>query len=208
MELTAFEKKLLLNSEHLPTKYWAPAEKAYSEGNRYYHNWNHALLVLCRVNNVLPQSLQFSLAALYHDAVYVVGETTNEAKSAQLMLAVFEAFPEISEDTLAYASNLITLTAKHGLLESSDVTEWQALFLDCDMVGLAEPLWETALEHEHNIRNEFFHVYTNEQVCLGRNAFLKKLLDKKSIFLSDYFKVRYETQARDNIHRVISSFGY
>ena len=205
MEFTEFEQQKIFSHCRLPHRYWRPAEAAYAIGTRYYHTWQHALSVLCWANNTLPRALEFSLGALYHDAVYDVrsGSPDNERLSAQLMVTKLSGFPEISDEVLSAASELIMLTSQHGKIESGDVSERQAIFLDCDMASFADPRWEVQLQTEFRIQGELLHKYTKAEIGLGRADFLRKLLYKKSLFLSDHFRSKYETQARENIWRLL-----
>jgi len=212
MEFTKFEEKRILEQSMLSERVIGIARAAYASEGRYYHNWQHALNVLSWVNNLPISSPQFTIAAMFHDAIYThKGSPSNEAQSANLVSKTFfDDVQDVSEDTISCdtilcANELIMLTARHGKLESSDVSEWSALFLDCDMASFGENRWEIVSWNEENIQQELFLQYSKELVKVGRMNFLQGLLSKKSVFLSDYFKIRYESQARENIHRLIQN---
>lgn len=184
----------------------------YNEPHRHYHAWHHALSTISwvthvcenwitpRHDNYSPQDL--TLAALYHDAVYdAAGSPSNEERSIRFMKD--SLVDEFEPDGLDSVERLIMLTAKHGKLETQDVSAVEALFLDCDIASFGEARWEIVLWNENNIQAEYLTRYTREQVQAGRKAFLTGFLAKQSIFLSTYFQDLFESQARRNIQRLI-----
>lgn len=213
------EQEILSNSgltAHLPTEALLAVKRQYQEPHRHYHDWQHALSVIGWVNYCVRTplayytSLEFALAALYHDAVYdpKSGSPTNELASIDFMKvqikgSVLDQYP----GSLERVEKLIGLTAKHGKLSSRDVTLDEALFLDCDMASFGERRWETVLWNEVNIQAEYLSLYTPEQVKIGRRHFLTGLLNKESVFLSQHFQDLYESQAHHNIRRVLATLN-
>ena len=182
----------------------------YNQGGRYYHDWQHALSVLSWVNHVcdvFPETalapfthFDLRLAALFHDVIYdTQGSPSNEERSAALLTKLVDG----SYRGIGPAEEIILATAKHGKLESKDVPLATALFMDCDIASFGEMRWEIAVWNDQNITMELLQRYTPEQVATGRKAFLGGMLAKNSIFLSDHFRVRFESQARLNIQNLI-----
>ena len=59
-------------------------------------------------------------------------------------------------------------------------------------------------EYEQNIRREYSWV-PEDQFRQGRSAILQMFLDRDSIYLTDFFKGKYESQARENLQRSIDA---
>ncbi len=185
----------------------------YHEPHRSYHNWDHALTVLERVTAIVEASGvadgTMPIAALYHDAVYVVGATDNERLSCDAFCddnvreAWFRTTLEGGEHLASRVCRYILATAQHAKLEREDVPIDTGLFLDCDMLGFAEPDWDGFVAQDDRVVLELCTRYNTDEVTTGRKAFLQGLLDKRSIFLSEYF-ASHEVQARANIERLLA----
>lgn len=217
MKFTPFEEEQILQRSGLMPRVISAdimdnLRKRYDDGTRYYHTWDHALSVLAWSNHVFdvcqrretsPYVLEdFAVASLFHDVVYTSeGAPKNEEASVRVMKGWLQI------DT-KYAASLILATAKHGQLESDDVPLAVQLFLDCDIASLGEPRWEVVLWNEENIVAEYRQWHSAEQVTEGRRAFLKKMLTKRTIFLSEYFQdLGFERYARRNIKRLLQELG-
>jgi len=178
---------------------------------RYYHTWDHALATLSWVNWVNESVPAYAMApfsrsdlcvaALYHDAVYTAqGSPGNEKASADLLEKQCHGKIAIERPR-----ELIMLTAEHGKIEANDdrLCDASRLFLDCDIASFGEPRWDIFLATNDDIEAELLAHHEEDVVKEGRLKFLKMMLNKESIFLSDHFQVRYEVQARYNIRRLI-----
>jgi predicted metal-dependent HD superfamily phosphohydrolase len=74
------------------------------------------------------------------------------------------------------------------------------LIADLDLVSLALS-WDDFRANTEKIRQEYSSVPT-EIFHEKQKAFLKKLIEvKPSIYLTDFFREKYETQAKENIER-------
>ena len=185
----------------LPAELEAQLRAAYAEPPRAYHNFEHVGEVLEQMATVTrwedEQSVAF--AVLFHDAVYVAGRSDNEQRSAQLAAALLpKAFPAAN---LRRIDELILLTAKHGRLEAKDVDPEAALFLDCDMaiLGAAAERYDM---YERQIASEYAAI-PEELYRAGRASFLRGLLAKPRLYLSEEFYGRLEERARENIRRAL-----
>jgi predicted metal-dependent HD superfamily phosphohydrolase len=196
----------------LPPSMLSELEGAYAAPPRAYHNFGHVQEVLHRFAETTEgpgwtQPAEVYLAVLYHDAVYEAGRKDNEALSAELAMAqIGKWLPEQGIDTLRVAE-LINLTAGHGQWSPKDFGEDgfsldARHFLDCDMAILgAEPNVFDA--YDAGIAEEYRGLVPAFLFKLNRKRFLKGLLARDRIYLSDWFHQRYEASARDNLRRAI-----
>lgn len=197
----------------LPTPMLSELEAAYATPQRAYHNFGHVQEVLHRFAEVTAgpgwtQPAEVYLAVLYHDAIYEAGRKDNEARSADLAMAgIAHWLPEQGVDTLRVAE-LIDLTARHGRLSPADFGEDgfsldARHFLDCDMAILgAEPAVFDA--YDAGIAEEYRGHLPGFLFRLNRKRFLKGLLARDRIYLSDWFHQRYDAPARANLRRAIA----
>ena len=187
-------------------------EAAYASPPRAYHDFMHVREVLHHYADVAvgpgwTQPVEVYLAVLYHDAIYQPGRKDNEALSARFaMEQAAQWLPEHGIDLLRVAE-LINLTARHGQFSPADFGEdGFALdarhFLDCDMAILgAEPRAFDA--YDRGIAEEYRGHIPGFLFRLNRKRFLKGLLARERIYLSDWFHQRYDAQARANLRRAI-----
>jgi len=196
----------------LPTLMLSELEAAYATPPRAYHNFGHVQEVLHRFAEVTAgpgwtQPSEVYLAVLYHDAIYEAGRKDNEARSADLAMAQIEKWlPERGIDTLRVAE-LINLTARHGQFSPVDFgADGFSLdtrhFLDCDMaiLGAAPDVFDA---YDAGIAEEYRGHVPGFLFRLNRKRFLKGLLARERIYLSDWFHQRYDASARANLRRAI-----
>jgi predicted metal-dependent HD superfamily phosphohydrolase len=192
----------------LPDAQLAALQSAYATPPRAYHNFTHVEEVLRHYQDVADgpgweQPEEVRLAVLYHDAIYEAGRKDNEARSAQLAVEhIGRWWPQHGIDA-ARVAELINLTARHGSLQPRDVDRDAALFLDCDMAILAaDPAVFAA--YDRGIAAEYRGHVPAWLFKLNRRRFLKALLGKERIFLSDWFHQRLDAQARINLRRAVT----
>ena len=194
----------------LPTALLSALEAAYATPRRTYHDFQHVQEVLRHFAEVSAgpgwaQPAEVYLAALYHDAIHEAGRKDNESRSAALAMAqIAQWLPESGIDALRVAE-LINLTARHGQLSLADFgDDGFALdarhFLDCDMAILgADPAIFDA--YDRGIEEEYRGHVPGFLFRLNRKRFLKGLLARERIFLSEFFHQRYDAAARANLKR-------
>lgn len=192
----------------LPQEQLDALQAAYASPPRAYHNFQHVQEVLRHYHEVAAapgwrQPAEVGLAVLYHDAIYEAGRRDNETRSAELAVAhVARWWPTAGIDAQRVV-DLIELTARHGTLQPADVDDEAALFLDCDMAILgAEPALFDA--YDRGIAAEYRGHVPAWLFKLNRRRFLKALLARPRIYLSDFFHQRYDTQARRNLRRAVT----
>ena len=185
----------------------AIAARAYEAEGRAYHDSTHLDEVLARYEEVArdvgwTQAREVYVALLFHDAVYVPGQTDNEARSADMAADAIER-EGIEGIDIARVRELILLTARHGKLEAVALDADAALVLDCDMAILGAEA-ERYDAYERAIRTEYAAV-PDEMFDMGRRRFLSSVLAGRRIYLSEYFFGRLEGRARANLTRVLGA---
>jgi predicted metal-dependent HD superfamily phosphohydrolase len=197
----------------LPPGQQASLEAAYAVPPRAYHDFHHVGEVLRHYQEVAAgpgwtQPREVALAVLYHDAIYEPGRSENEARSAQFAVEQIARWqPEAGIDARRVA-HLIELTARHGQFVPADFDGDPApddvrLFLDCDMAILgAEPAVFDA--YDRGIAAEYRGTLPAWLFRLNRRRFLKALLARERVFLSDFFHARLDAQARANLRRAVN----
>ena len=192
----------------LPADQRTALAQAYATPPRAYHNAGHVHEVLRHYADVAAgpgwtQPREVALAVLYHDAIYEAGRSDNEARSAGLAREhIARWLPDAGIDADRVAQ-LIEWTARHGRLDPSEVDAEAALFLDCDMAILgAEP--EAFDAYDRAIAAEYRGRVPAWLYRLNRRRFLKGLLGRGRIYLSDFFHDRFDLQARRNLRRAVT----
>jgi predicted metal-dependent HD superfamily phosphohydrolase len=192
----------------LPDAQWTALEAAYATPPRAYHNFSHVRAVLAHYDEVATgpgwtQPPEAWLAVLYHDAIYEPGRKDNEARSAQLAREHIAQWPPDAGIDADRVAALIELTARHGMLAPAEVDRDAALFLDCDMAILGAPP-EVFDAYDRGIAAEYRGQVPGWMYRLNRRRFLKALLGRERIFLSDFFHERLDAQARRNLRRAVT----
>ncbi|HEY0502176.1 MAG TPA: hypothetical protein VGD42_01670 [Lysobacter sp.] len=181
---------------------------AYSTPPRAYHNFAHVEEVLRRYDEAASgpgwrQPVEVALAVLYHDAIYEAGRKDNEARSADLAVEHIARWMPAAGVDARRVAELIVLTARHGTFSPGDVDDDAALFLDCDMAILgAEPAVFDA--YDRGIAAEYRGHVPGWLFKINRRRFLKALLARERIYLSEFFHARLDVQARRNLRRAVT----
>jgi predicted metal-dependent HD superfamily phosphohydrolase len=192
----------------LPREQLAALEAAYATPPRAYHNFSHVEEVLRHYAEVAEgpgwtRPVEAGLAVLYHDAIYEPGRKDNEARSAELAVEHIGRWLSGRDIDTSRVAELINLTARHGSLVPVDVDRDAALFLDCDMAIVAADAAAFAA-YDRGITAEYRGHVPPWLFKLNRRRFLKGLLAKERIFLSDWFHERLDAQARINLRRAVT----
>ena len=188
----------------LPAALWDRLVAAHAIPPRHYHSFAHVQQVAHTFRQVpgWSQPREVFIAILFHDAVYEAGRPDNESRSAAMATSAIEAWSlDVDAARVAYLSGL---TARHGRIQPGEVDDDAALFLDCDMaiLGSDPASYDT---YEVGIAAEYRPVF-GDAYTAGRQAFLQRLLTRP-IYLSTWFRDRYEEAARGNLMRSLSGIG-
>lgn len=174
-------------------------KSAYSAKGRYYHNLQHIEFGLERIkeaNKVIDFPNALELAWFYHDFVYNPNAKDNEEKSAEYCRNVCEG-KKLRKDFIERIERLIIAT-KH-LFVPRENDEKLIVDIDLSIFGQKEKIFD---EYESNIRKEYSFV-RDEDFRKGRKEILERFLNRDSIYLTDFFRRKYEKRARENLERSI-----
>ena len=203
-----------MNSDITPTELntlWQDIAIRYNESQRAYHTLQHIQQLFVQFEQSqkhLHKPNIIALALYYHDVIYVPTRSDNELKSAEYAIEVLGHY--LDADQCQHIYDLIMMTASHQLdgltdneLVDSDKRSDAAYLLDMDL-SILGTLWPQYEQYAQAVRQEYLHVPMADY-CVGRTKVLKELLAHPKLYLTDYYYVQLEAQARDNIQREINS---
>ena len=174
--------------------------KIYGYSDRAYHNQDHIDSMLAKLEesrHIAEHPDRLTLVIWFHDAVYDPKRNDNELKSAELWSLKMRSY--LDEEPVQWGSRAILATIDHWPNFDSDIQ----LLLDLDLAALGA-LWEVFQKDSQNIRQEYKHI-PDDLFLAGRKEFLKKLLERKRIYGTDYWHERLENKARENIERTLDA---
>lgn len=184
-------------NQDLIARLWKEIETKYTEKGRYYHDLLHLGRMFEELEAIKDSISNFSLVSFsvfYHDVIYDATSKSNEEKSASTAKKRLTELGLSKEET-AIVSNQILATKSHQNSENSDIN----FLLDADLSVLGKN-WETYLDYTQKIRKEY-SIYPDFLYKPGRKKVLRHFLELESIFKTDYFKRKYEVQAKENIEK-------
>lgn len=194
--------------------------QAWEQPHRAYHHSGHLSQMLTDLDRLYAHHSQAGstplaliLAEWFHDAVYEGAPGEDERRSEQLASASLKPLVTaglLTEQEQQMVSLLVHATATHELPESADLpagyepTDIQ-LFLDADMAILAA---DSARYRRYlrGVRSEYSH-FDNEAFRTGRTTFLRSILGRERIFLSEEAFKLWEEPARANLRAELSEWG-
>lgn len=192
--------------------------QAWEQPHRAYHHSGHLSQMLTDLDRLYAYRTQGStplalvLAAWFHDAVYEGAPGEDERRSEQLAGTSLEplvAAGLLSTDELQMVSLLVRATATHELPESAElpagyeVTDIE-FFLDADMAILAADSVRYR-RYLHGVRSEYSH-FDDEAFRTGRTTFLRSVLGRERIFLSEEALTLWEEPAQANLRAELSEW--
>ncbi|WP_049358385.1 DUF4031 domain-containing protein [Rothia mucilaginosa] len=193
--------------------------QAWEQPHRAYHHSGHLSQMLTDLDRLYAYRTQGStplalvLAAWFHDAVYEGAPGEDERRSEQLANISLEPLVTaglLSGDELQMVSLLVRATATHKLPESADLPAGYEpadiqFFLDADMAILAA---DSARYRRYlrGVRSEYSH-FDDEAFRAGRMTFLRLILGRKRIFLSEEGLQLWEEPARANLSAELSEWA-
>jgi len=183
----------------LADEYWKEIKEHYSDKSRYYHNLDHIASMIFELETVKSEiedwnSVLFSI--FYHDIIYKSSANDNEEKSAEI------AKNRLQKINLSYTQinkiyNQILATKKHQLSADSETN----YLLDADLSILGKS-WNEYENYTKQIRKEY-SIYPDFMYNPGRKKVLEHFLTFSNIYKTDFFRTKYEFQARKNILKEI-----
>jgi predicted metal-dependent HD superfamily phosphohydrolase len=173
---------------------------AWSGGERHYHGLRHlrdCLQQLDQMTEPVPDRNLVEAALWFHDAVYDPHRTDNEVRSAEWAR---EGLTRLGIDpaVAAEVARLVMLTAHR---RPPDDPAGQ-LVTDIDLAMLGRPAAEFDA-YDAAIRAEFAWV-PEDEYRTRRGALLAGLLAREPLYLTPWFRARYEVAARDNLRRCLA----
>ena len=175
----------------------------YGEPHRRYHTMTHIEDCLAQVTASTDFSDQqrrlMEVAIWFHDAVYDATRHDNEAESARLAVERLRA-EGANQTFIDEVSRLIMLTAGHSV-EPDDAIGARLVSIDLSILGAEPERYDT---YAAAIRHEYGHV-PEPLYRDGRAAILSRFLESEPLFADPILARRYETQARANLAREITS---
>lgn len=171
----------------------------YNAPERYYHNTSHikkCLVELDACAHLVTDKNALELALFYHDAIYMPGSDSNEELSAELAARDcidFKLPPEFTEKV----EHLILMTT-HDCIPDTDDGKYM-IDIDLSILGAAPEEFDA---YEQNIAGEYAFV-DKQEYKKGRCRVLNNFLNRSFIYFSDYYRDKYEKQARANLVRSI-----
>ncbi|MBB4805841.1 putative metal-dependent HD superfamily phosphohydrolase [Chryseobacterium defluvii] len=187
---------LLLSEDHdLFEALWQEIEKKYSAKSRFYHNLTHLesmFYELDAVRDWISNFTPISFSVFYHDVIYDSTSKSNEEKSADFAVERLKKL-RLNEEAIRNISVQILATKKHQKSNDDDIN----YLLDADLSVLGKDP-ATYLEYTQKIRKEY-SIYPDLLYKPGRKKVLQHFLELESIFKTEYFKMKYEKQAKENL---------
>ena len=192
--------------------------QAWEQPHRAYHHSGHLSQMLTDLDRLYAYRTQGStplalvLAAWFHDAVYEGAPGEDERRSEQLANTSLEPLVTaglLTGHELQMVSLLVRATATHELPESADLPAGYEpadiqFFLDADMAILAA---DSARYRRYlrGVRSEYSH-FDDEAFRAGRTTFLRSILGRERIFLSEEGLQLWEEPARANLQAELSEW--
>ncbi|MFN8441495.1 MAG: hypothetical protein U0175_12020 [Caldilineaceae bacterium] len=174
----------------------------YSTPDRAYHNLAHIEACLTEfeaVKSLASDPVALQAAIWFHDVIYDPRSHDNEERSADFAAEQLRSLG-MDEAQLEQVKQLI-LATKHDRSVIGDAT----MLVDIDLSILGKPAEEFD-RYDAAIRQEYQWV-AEDAYRVGRAKVLQKFLDRPSIYQTDYFRIRYEAQARINLQRAIKQLN-
>lgn len=174
----------------------------YAEPGRQYHTIDHVRHCLGQsrlVTELLPDASTLNLAIWFHDAVYELQAADNESRSAELFREL--ASPVMTAPRVDDVERLVLVTQAGQLPRRTD----EAFMVDIDLSSFGLP-WEPFLADSLAVRAERPHL-TDGQYAAQQSRFLNGLLQRDAVFVTDFFRERYEDVARSNIRRYLETIA-
>ncbi len=192
--------------------------QAWEQPHRAYHHSGHLSQMLTDLDRLYAHRAQGSaplasiLAAWFHDAVYEGAPGEDERRSEQLAGTSLEPLVTaglLTEHELQMVRLLVGATATHELPKSADLPAGYEpadiqFFLDADMAILAaEPA--RYRRYLRGVRSEYSH-FDDEAFRTGRTTFLRSILERERIFLSEQALPLWEEPARANMQAELTEW--
>ena len=176
----------------------------YSKPHRFYHTLQHIEDCLGELEGTSDITLSQDIIALaiwYHDLVYNTQREDNEQHSAirAMEMVKYASLPS----GVGEGAAMLIIATRH--LEIPDFPEVQLICdIDLAILGQSDQRFD---EYERQIRREYDWVPEDEFIS-SRGEILRSFLNRSTIYSTQFFRAKYEEQARRNIAGSLAQMGY
>lgn len=172
---------------------------AYSEAHRYYHTVKHiddCLAQLDEAASIAEAPEEVELALWFHDAIYKPTSPKNEQASAEWARSFLESVGA-AEDRCARVFRYVLATKHDAVPLGADAPV--VVDIDLSILGREPDEYD---QFERNVRKEYkwvpWSLYRRKRIEI-----LESFLARPTIYHTDYFRRRYENQAKRNLQSAI-----
>lgn len=178
---------------------------AYIGPDRHYHNIDHideGLALLDEIRHLAEHPDILEMAWWLHDFVYDIntGSPKNEEDSAIFADRILRELGVEVSKRMRVMKRILATTHDHIPVDFDD---WLMVDIDLVRLGVSPDDFDKygeKIREEHGVPVWVFEI--------GITVFLRKFISSRpSIYLTEYFRERYETQAQENIKRVLAQAG-
>ncbi len=194
--ISLWQRNAYVDTGDTPAQVFDELVAMYSEAWRSYHNTEHIEVSIgyfddCKDYAEFADAIE--LAIWFHDCIYILGASDNEAKSRDWFL-------QRSENQLVPAlrqsvDELIMNTCHVDVPQTAD----GKLIADIDLTSFGLP-WDDYMKDSLAVQSEF-PPRPADSVATGKKVFLQNLMKDGQVYYSDYYLEHYEQKAQDNIRR-------
>ena len=176
-------------------------EALYGEPHRHYHDQTHIVHCLRQfdlAHALTPDPDAVEMALWFHDAIYEVPDgpsPDNERRSAELFLITAAGRGSAQFRSDVYRLIMITAHRKTPVILD------ECYIVDIDLSGFGID-WPGFMRDNRNVRAEQPDRPESEYYA-KEEAFLRSLLDRPTVFRTEFFRERHERRARENIERYL-----
>ncbi len=173
----------------------------YSEKQRFYHTLFHVencLKQMDLLSNLICDKFSIAVAIWFHDVIYDPKKSDNEELSAVYAQKFLESI-QLGKSQIQKIVSLILLTQRPSNPQSPD--DKYLIDIDLSILGSDEDTYEI---YESWIRKEYAHVPLGKYKT-GRKEVLSSFIKTDYLYCSEFFRTKYETQAKQNIVRAIQA---
>lgn len=182
-----------------PNKVFSEIIHRYTEPHRFYHSLGHIRRCLDEfvpARKIAHDPTAVEAALWGHDLVYDTHANDNEEKSAELFSEFLQS-ASLAQPFIDKVCNFILLTKHRCTPQEFDAQ----LVLDIDIAGLGKTFDEFMVDGIA-IRLEYSWVSEIDFHARRKNI-LELFLNRPHIYHTDFFRRKYEKNARENLFRAI-----
>jgi len=191
-----------INADGTPDEEYKRIVQSYSQSSRFYHDLEHVITGINAYEeskHLMEEPNKVLFAWFYHDIIMKKKSQVDEEASAEIAYNVCRQ-AVLTEGFAKNVKELIIFGTKHKEIPK---TIDQKLISDIDLAIFGKTHGEFD-EYNKDIWEEWSWV-GRERFADGRKKVLDKFLKRQSIYFTDFFKERYEEQAKENLTRARSA---